>query len=333
MSPAAAPARTGRPERLQGKSRLELVVARAAYLAPGIRQVVLRDPGNRQLPSYAPGSHLVLECGGRTNAYSLTGPGDAPDEYSISVLHRPEGRGGSSAVHRLLVGERVLASPPRSAFAPVATARRHLLIAGGIGITPLLSHLRAALDWGRPAELLYCYRPDGAAHLEEVRQLCSGSPALALGEFSERGAFRDGLARALRRQPVGTHLYLCGPQGFMDLVLAEARAAGWPESRLHLEAFGGAELAPGEPFTARLARSGRTLPVPAGTSLLEALEQAGQPVPNLCRQGVCGECALPVKRGRPEHRDLFLSPAEKAANTTIMCCVSRSQDPELELDL
>jgi ferredoxin-NADP reductase len=275
----------------------------------------------------------VLECGGRTNAYSLTGSGDAPEEYSISVLHRPDGRGGSSAVHRLLAGERVLASRPRSAFAPAATARRHLLIAGGIGITPMVSHLRAALDWNRPAELLYSYRPGGAAHLDEVRRLCSASPALALAEFSGRRAFREGLAQALRRQPLGTHLYVCGPQGFMDLVLSEARAACWPESRLHLEAFGAAEPASGEPFTARLARSGRTLPVPSGTSLLEALEQAGHPVPNLCRQGVCGECVLPVKGGRPQHRDLFLAPAEKAANNAIMCCVSRSQDPELELDL
>ena len=168
QAPASAAAPAGSPRRPWD---LELVVAEATYLAPGIRHVVLRDPDGRPLPSYVPGSHLVIECGGRSNAHSLTGCGDAPDEYGISVLNRPDGRGGSAAVHRLLVGETVRAAAPRSAFAPVATARRHLLIAGGIGITPMLSHLRAALDWGRHAELLYSYRPRRAAHVEEVREL------------------------------------------------------------------------------------------------------------------------------------------------------------------
>ncbi len=312
---------------------LDLVVADSSYQAAGIRELVLRHPGRAILPSFAPGSHIVIECEGHTNAYSLTGSGDFPEEYRISVLYCPDGRGGSAAVHRLMHGEQVRVSAPRSAFPPVANARRHLLFAGGIGITPMVSHLRAAAEWGRDAELLYSYRPGQDAHLSDVQALCGSSPGLSLSEFTNRRSFRAGLAEALRRQPLGTHLYVCGPQAFMDTVIAEARAACWPESRLHLEAFGSAELDAGRPFSVRLGRSGRSVAVPSGVSLLDALDRVGVTMPRLCRQGVCGECVVPVKAGRPEHRDLFLSDAEKSANSAIMCCVSRSLDPELELDL
>jgi ferredoxin len=119
----------------------------------------------------------------------------------------------------------------------------------------------------------------------------------------------------------------------MDAVLEEARSQGWSAARLHSEAFGATELDAGEPFTVHLARSGVRLEVPAGVSLLETLETAGKTIPNMCRKGICGECVLPVLRGAPQHRDLYLSDQEKAENTTMMCCVSRSNDPELELDL
>ncbi|MGO4145653.1 2Fe-2S iron-sulfur cluster-binding protein [Paenarthrobacter sp. YAF11_1] len=314
-------------------THLELVVADATYLTQDIREIVLRDPCRQNLPSYAPGSHLVIECEGHANPYSLTGSGDSPAEYRISVLHCPDGRGGSSAVHRLGLGERVRVSLPRSAFPPVASARHHLLIAGGIGITPTLSHLRAAASWGKSAELLYTYRPQQAAHLDEIRDLCKRTPSLSLREFAGRNSFRDGLVEALGRQPLGTHLYACGPQNFMESVIAEARKACWPESRLHIEAFGTANLDPGKPFTVHLARTGGSVHIPSGTSLLEALQKSGVSVPNLCRQGVCGECRIPVKKGRPQHRDLYLNEQEKASNATIMCCVSRSHEPELELDI
>jgi ferredoxin len=119
----------------------------------------------------------------------------------------------------------------------------------------------------------------------------------------------------------------------MDTVLDQARELGWPETRLHSEAFGAAELDEGEPFTVNLVRSGIKLDVPSGVSLLETLEKAGKTIPNMCRKGICGECVLPVLRGTPQHRDLYLTEQEKAENTTMMCCVSRSEDPELELDL
>jgi dimethylamine monooxygenase subunit B len=308
---------------------LVLEVASVADAAPGIRSVALRRPDGGLLPGHAPGSHLVLECGDRRNAYSLTGNGMPADEYRISVLLCPDGAGGSAFVHRLRPGDLVAASRPRSAFAPVSTARHHLLVAGGIGITPMLSHARAAVRWGRSFRLVYGHRTGAAAHLAELADLC-GDRLTALDDTS---VMLGEVAAELAAQPVGSHVYVCGPAPLIAFVEETAAALGWPAERVHVERFAAADLDPGEPFTARLARSGTSVPVPSGVSLLSALEGAGVAVPSMCRQGVCGECRLPVRSGRPLHRDLYLSEAERAAGDAVMACVSRCADDELELDL
>lgn len=311
---------------------LHLEVTEVSRQTESIVSITFAAPAGGRLPSYVPGSHLVVQYGKGVNAYSLTGSGNAPSEYTISVLRVEEGAGGSVAMHRLCVGDRVNVSRPRSAFAPASTATHHLLVAAGIGITPILSHARAAVERGNTASMIYLHRPDAGAHVAEARELL-GPGLTALVECTNRGSFQDVLAEALITQPLGTHVYVCGPVVFMDAVLEEARSQGWSSARLHSEAFGAAELDAGEPFTVHLARSGVRLDVPAGVSLLETLEMAGKSIPNMCRKGICGECVLPVLRGTPQHRDLYLSDQEKASNTTMMCCVSRSNDPELELDL
>ena len=308
---------------------LQLEVTNISPQTESIVSITLADPSGARLPSYVPGSHLVVQYGSGVNAYSLTGSGNGPTEYTISVLRVEDGAGGSVAMHQLGVGDRVYVSRPRSAFAPASTATHHLLIAAGIGITPVLSHARAAADRGTTSSLIYVYRPGAGAHVEEARDLLG--PALT--ECSDRNSFQKVLAEQLMTQSLGTHLYVCGPTAFMDAVLDQARELGWPPARLHSEAFGAAELDDGEPFTVNLVRSGLKLDVPSGVSLLETLEKAGKTIPNMCRKGICGECVLPVLRGTPQHRDLYLTDQEKAENTTMMCCVSRSEDPELELDL
>ncbi|WP_353710817.1 PDR/VanB family oxidoreductase [Arthrobacter sp. K5] len=308
---------------------LQLEVTNISPQTESIVSITLADPSGARLPSYVPGSHLVVQYGSGVNAYSLTGSGNGPTEYTISVLRVEDGAGGSVAMHQLGVGDRVYVSRPRSAFAPASTATHHLLIAAGIGITPVLSHARAAADRGTTSSLIYVYRPGAGAHVEEARDLLG--PALT--ECSDRNSFQKVLAEQLMTQSLGTHLYVCGPVAFMDAVLDQARELGWPPARLHSEAFGAAELDDGEPFTVNLVRSGLKLDVPSGVSLLETLEKAGKTIPNMCRKGICGECVLPVLRGNPQHRDLYLTDQEKAENTTMMCCVSRSEDPELELDL
>ena len=308
---------------------LQLEVTNISPQTDSIVSITLADPSGARLPSYVPGSHLVVQYGSGVNAYSLTGSGNGPTEYTISVLRVEDGGGGSVAMHQLGVGDRVYVSRPRSAFAPASTATHHLLIAAGIGITPVLSHARAAADRGTTSSLIYVYRPGAGAHVEEARDLLGA----ALTECSDRNSFQKVLAEQLMTQSLGTHLYVCGPAAFMDAVLDQARELGWPPARLHSEAFGAAELDDGEPFTVNLVRSGLKLDVPSGVSLLETLEKAGKTIPNMCRKGICGECVLPVLRGTPQHRDLYLTDQDKAVNTTMMCCVSRSEDPELELDL
>ncbi len=324
-TPAAPP-----PGRRTGSDPLQLRVVDVLQAAPDVRTVVLAALDGSRLPSFTPGSHLVLTCGQRRNAYSLTGPTIEPATYSISVLHHRTGRGGSAWVHaQLHPGAVVTASVPRSAFAPVLTARHHLLVAGGIGITAMLSHVRAALQWNRSFTLLYSYRPGHGAHVQELRRLCEQR----LQEVHGRAATRRHLQEALAGQPLGTHVYTCGPSALIDTVQQCALAAGWPAERVHAERFAVDELPPGRPFTARLTSSGRAIDVPSGTSLLEALEAGGVAVPNRCRQGVCGECRLTVRSGRIEHRDLYLSAEERAANDSIMACVSRSADESVEIDL
>ena len=321
LLPAPAPA--------GGGAGLLLEVAAIADAAPGIRTLTLRRPDGAPLPGYAPGSHLVLDCGGRRNAYSLTGDGAPAAECRVSVLLCPDGAGGSAFVHGLRPGDRLTATGPRSAFAPVSTARHSVLVAGGIGVTPMLSHARAAVRWGRSVELLYGHRPGGGAHLSELRGLCGDR----LSVYEDTAALLARLEAVLADRPLGTHLYVCGPAPLITFVEETAAGLGWPAGRVHAERFSTADLDAGQPFAARLARTGLRVPVPSGTSLLDALESAGVAVPSMCRQGVCGECRVPLTAGRPLHRDLYLSESEREAGNALMACVSRCTDDELELDL
>jgi dimethylamine monooxygenase subunit B len=327
--PARAAAGYRRP--LPLRQGLTLTVASVHEQAPGVRSIALVASDGAALPDYVPGSHLLVECGSAVNAYSLTGSGLAPAEYALSVQHDDAGSGGSAVLHRVQAGDRLRVSRPRNGFAPRTTATRHLLIAGGIGVTPVLSHLRAAAEWGRETTTIYAYRPGVAPHLAELRALCGDRLVECTGG---RSALRALLGEVLGRQPMGTHLYACGGSGVIDAVLAAARGLHWPEERLHVETFDTAALDPGDPFTVELQRSGRVLEVPSGLSLLEALEDEGVPVPNMCRQGVCGECRIPVTAGTVLHRDTYLSAEDKAANTSMMACVSRAgTDERLGVDL
>jgi ferredoxin-NADP reductase len=323
---------------------LNLVVARTETIAPGVRQVTLvpRDPAV-PLPSYPPGSHLGLRWRpDRVNFYSLTGDGRSPGTYTVSVLRVADSRGGSEWVHQLEPGDQVTAVPPRSTFAPVATARNHLLVAGGIGITPLLSHARWHVRWGNEFSLYYVHRRGRAAHLDEVTRIGdedrgdgeqgTGAGGRRAWAFGNRGDFWSCLGPALGRQPLGTYLYACGPLGMTDAVTDAARTLGWPQSRIRVEAFGAADEGPRDPFTVTLTESGRRVNVGAGETLLEALERSGAGVDSMCRQGVCGECRTPLARGRADHRDLVLPPGER--DDWIMPCVSRAADDDgLELRL
>ncbi|SEN89308.1 PDR/VanB family oxidoreductase [Cryobacterium luteum] len=316
-----------------------LVVTAVRELTDAIVQIVLEDPAGGMLAAYEPGSHLIVQAGPVRNTYSLIDDGVNPHRYAISVLRRsapvPAGgsaeSSGSAWLHDYVqVGRRVEIEGPRSLFAPVTTERKALLIAGGIGVTPILSHTRAAARWGRPAEVIYSYRAGCGAHRDDLRALAA-SGAITLHEVHTRTDAAALLSERLAAQPMGTHAYACGPPAFVDRYLELGEAAGWPADRLHSERFEVPPQDAGLPFAAIIASTGARLAVPAGVSLLQTLLDNGHDVANLCRQGVCGECRIPVRSGQIEHRDYVLSEREKADNTTMLCCVSRGAEIEVDL--
>ena len=313
-----------------GVGDLFVEVTRVRMLCEGICELTLAAANGQALPSFSPGAHIGVQWQpGVRNSYSLTGPSVGPSEYSICVRRDDSGHGGSVWLHGLGIGDRVVISLPRSDFAPIATARHHLLVAGGIGVTPILSHARAAVAWNRSFEVIYAHRPGSGALADEMRSLCGDR----LTVVNTADAFWDHLGPRLFDSPLGTHVYTCGPVPMIDDVAAAALAAGWPTARVHSEQFA-ADVAPGgEPFAARLGRTGVVVPIGSEVSLLEALLERGVGVPNLCRQGVCGECRVPVRSGPIDHRDSYLTDDERAAGDVMMPCVSRALGDHLELDL
>lgn len=322
-----------------------LMVTEVRDLTPEVRHVVLVDPRGTALTPHEPGAHLVVTTspGGtgsdltKRNAYSLTGDGVLPRQYAISVLRKEsagQAPGGSAWMHGLGVGDVIEVEGPRSSFAPRHDQRHCLLVAGGIGVTPILSHARAVVRWGGSVEVLYSYRPGHAAHLDDLRTMAE-SPGVSVREATTVEETLALLRERLADQPLGTHAYACGPPVLLEAYLAAGRAAGWTDERLHLERFSAPALDPGSPFSALIVSSGRRVDVAPGTSLLAALHEAGITVPSLCRQGVCGECVVPVRSGVVEHRDLVLSDLERRAGDRMLSCVSRSAESGalIEVDL
>jgi len=311
---------------------LQVRVSTIREVAPLIREFTL-EPEEGHLPAFSPGSHVqvIMPDGVREirNAYSLCGDPRDTSRYRIAVRLQENSRGGSRFMHtRVNVGDRLRVTPPANFFAPATKGVRHLLIAGGVGITPFMSYIPELERQGALFELHYLYRSSqtGAYHEELEARLGNRFS----GYDSEKGERCDLSALLLGREP-GTHVYICGPESLIEGVCSTARALGWPESLIHFEAFAAPE--PGEPFQVSLARSDRVIEVGADESLLEALERAGVTVPNLCRGGVCGQCVTPVVEGAVDHRDHFLSVDEKRANHCVMPCVSRAIGKHLTLDL
>lgn len=299
-------------------------------LTPNITHFRLAADDGSALTPYRPGSHLIVTAGEHRNAYSLLDDGMYPTSYGISVLRRGHGQGSDWLHDNVDVGDTIEVEGPRSMFGAVLNQRHALLVAGGIGVTPVLSHARAIARAGGSAEIVYSYRPGEAAHLSDIRALAQ-KPGISVFEATTVDGTRSLLAQRLACQPLGTHAYACGPPAMLDTYLQLAEDAGWPELRVHLERFTAPAQDPGAPFHATLASSGQVIEVPSGVSLLQRLLDSGVLVPNLCRQGVCGECRIPIVSGAIEHRDLVLTDDEKSANDTMLCCVSRGQNIEVAL--
>jgi ferredoxin-NADP reductase len=313
-------------------SVLTLRVAAKEPLTPLVTRFRFEHPEGADLPLFSGGAHVVVEMPDgdvlRRNAYSLISDPHDGSGYEIAVRRDEAGRGGSRFMHgRVAAGDLVRVGAPVNLFSLDLRARKHLMIAGGIGVTPFLAQIRQLERLGRPYDLHYAARSRSEAAGVE---LLPRSPRVRF-HISEEGERLD-IAALLSGQPLGTHVYVCGPEGLIAAAEETAARLRWPRAAFHSEAF----LAPppGRPFTVRLARSGLTIKVAPHESLLEAIEAAGVDAPWLCRGGACGQCETAVLscRGEIEHHDHWLSAGERAARAKIMPCVSRFVGEELILD-
>lgn len=315
---------------------VEVRVSRCAAAAEGILGLELVAPDGAPLPAFAAGAHVDLELpNGMVRPYSLLGDDAQCARYELGILLEASGRGGSASAHRdIRVDMHLRVSHPRNQFALVP-AERTLLFAGGIGVTPILAMARHLARRGAAFEMHYCSRsPARTAFIERLRG----------AEFAGRVHFHfdDGDAAQkldapslLARPQPGTHLYVCGPQGFMEHVIATARELGWAAENIHYEYFSAAPapLDATDAFELRLARSGRLVHVGPAQSAVAALAALGVEVPVSCEQGVCGTCVLKVLDGIPDHRDVYFTDAERARNDQFTPCCSRSKSPVLTVDL
>lgn len=301
-------------------------------VAPTIREFTLAPTSGTFFP-FSPGSHIVVEmpAEGKTirNAYSLLSDPLDTQQYRIAVRLQDESRGGSIFMHKhVREGDELLITPPSNLFSPDWRAKKHIFLAGGVGITPFMSYIPEMMRREADFELHYMYRSTQTGAYADFLHEWIGE---RLHTYDSDTASRAQIDRIMAHCPQGTHVYICGPESLIEEVLKQGKATGWPASHIHYEAF--AAPKPGKPFVAELKRAKQTVYVSEDQSLLEALEANHIDVPNLCRGGVCGQCYTQVLEGDIEHRDDFLSQKEKDRADCIMPCVSRAKSSRLVLDL
>lgn len=316
-------------------STIEVRVAAKTCEAEGICSYELVRLDGAPLPPFEAGAHIDVHVGDKhVRQYSLCNAPHETHRYLIGVLRDAGSRGGSLAMHHAVHAGSVLAiSAPRNHF-PLVDASRTLLIAGGIGVTPILAMAEALASKGAAFEMHYCARsPEHAAFRDRIAasHFCSNVHF----HYDNGDAAQKLDLSALLSAPLDQHLYVCGPSGFIEYVLASARAQGWSESQLHVEYFSGAVVntAGDRPFDVKLVSSGRVLTVPAGRSVIQVLAEQGIDVPYSCEEGVCGTCLTRVLDGVPDHRDLYLTDEEHAANDQFTPCCSRAKTSLLVLDI
>jgi vanillate O-demethylase ferredoxin subunit len=316
---------------------MKVEVTGKSDIADGICKIELAALDGQSLPPFPAGAHIDVHPGRElVRQYSLCNSPEETHRYVIAVLLEADSRGGSAAMHALAPGDALEIGLPRNLFPLAEDAEHSILLAGGIGITPILSmahHLSAS---GASFEMHY-----GARSAERM----AFRDDLRSGRFSDRVHLyhdtgpaqpRLDMAQVLSEPSAGKHLYVCGPAGFIEVVLATAAEQGWQPANVHREYFGAAPLATHDgdrTFTVKLARTGGSVEVGATESIVKALARIGVEVPVSCEQGVCGTCLTRVLDGTPEHRDSYLLDSEKAANEQILCCCSRAKSNELVLDI
>lgn len=313
---------------------MEVIVARKQREAEGIYSFELSRENGQPLPPFSAGAHIDVHLGkGLVRQYSLCNSVGETHRYQIAVLREPNSRGGSHYLHDAVQeGHRLTIGVPRNLFALEPSAQHSLLFAGGIGITPLLC-MAERLNHAQASFSLY-YSARSRDRAAFVSRLSSGPFANRVHLCFDDAQPLDTSA-ALAQPAADTHLYVCGPAGYMAFILEAARANGWPEERLHREYFSASPEAgaPGDAFEVEIASSGEILQVGSHQTIIDVLYDAGIEVPVSCEQGVCGTCVTRVLDGVPEHRDSFLTDQQRALNNQFTPCCSRARTPRLILDL
>lgn len=312
---------------------MQLRVRSITYLAEDINGYELVDPRGRDLPRFAAGAHLDLRVAGYLRQYSLYNDPAERRRYCIAVLRERNSRGGSQYLHeRLRAGDRIDVSPPRSDFPLDTTARRHLLIAGGIGIAPIMSMVADLRRWRAEFKVHYCTRSPGKTAFHRELQSLAADGRLCFYHDGGDPARGLDIAAALRAPQLGTHLYYCGPGPMMEASAEAARE--WPPENVHYQYFTAAPkriVDKDRPFRVKLAKSGREYDIPVGETIVEVLRRHGIAVRTSCELGYCGSCLTRYIDGKPDHRDQVLE-ANGRERYVLICC-SRSKTPVLELDL
>jgi vanillate monooxygenase ferredoxin subunit len=329
----------GPPRKLTGMSSVPLLVrvSRKTQEALDICSFELVRPDGAALPPFAAGAHIDVETpGGLIRQYSLCNDSSESNRYFIGVLKDAASRGGSIAMHESLKENDVLRiSEPRNHFALAQNTKRSLLLAGGIGITPILCMAERLYSTGSPFELHYCSRsPERMAFYDRI---LAAPFAIDTHMHFDSGHDSQKLNRraVLESFETDCHVYVCGPPGFIDIVTKTAYQMGWAEEQVHREYFGATVVnSSGDfAFEVRIASTGKTITIRPNETVLAALSAHGIEIPYSCEQGVCGTCLTRLLGGEPAHRDHFLTEQERRLNDQFLPCCSRSKSKLLILDL
>ena len=326
---------------------LKAFVHTLRFEAEGIISIELRPaPGTADFPAFRAGSHIDLHLpNGMVRSYSLLNDPQEQHRYVLGVLKDQGSRGGSRCVHeQLRIGMVLEISAPRNNFALQEDAPHSVLLAGGIGVTPLLCMARRLKALGRSFQVVYCARSRAhAAFMSDIEAL--GVPVL--GHFDAekggppdmaallQGSAAQAVQQGLVHSAADIHFYACGPAVMLDAFEKQCQSMGFANA--HVERFSAVTVAAASDalrsYTVELRRSGKVITVTPELSLLQAIEAAKVPVATSCQEGICGSCETPVIEGTPDHRDSVLSATERAANRSMMVCVSGCKTERLVLDL
>ncbi|WP_169392035.1 MULTISPECIES: PDR/VanB family oxidoreductase [Psychrobacter] len=309
------------------------IVTKVEPLNPRVKRFTFQRADGQPYPPFTAGSHIFVKTNEDfSNAYSLVSATDDLSQYQVCVQREDTGKGGSVFMHDHCVeGFKLEISSPNNLFELCPSDQKHLLVAGGIGVTPFITYMEKLAQLNANYELHYGYRTPDYAHL--LSHLDDRVFADHVKTYDGQDGVCLDLESLISEQPIGTHIYVCGPKPMIDATIEACHKYQHHEDNIHWEQFAPITTENGNAFTVILAKSDLTIEVQPEQTILQAIESFNIEVECLCREGVCGTCETAILKGEAEHLDQYLDEDEKAAQNTMMICVSRARGNEITLDL